>query len=192
MNEVKERIISLLTSTNRVPATFFNYLEEIGFWTSACSGSNHLAIEGGLALHSLNVYDVADKDATTKLPFEEYCEISDSIIISALLHDLGKAGQFGKPGYIPNILKSGKQSAAKPFAVNPELLYVPHEVRSIQMIEKFFPLTEEENWAILMHNGLYGNFKYDIPGKETMLYLLISSADMWCSRIIEKEEDGEE
>ena len=51
---------------------------------------------------------------------------------------------------------------------------------------------EEESWAILMHNGLYGAFKYQIPGKETPLYLLLHTADMWASRVLEKEVQGDE
>jgi hypothetical protein len=30
-------------------------------------------------------------------------------------------------------------------------------------------------------------FKYEIPGKETILYMLIHFADMWASRVIESE-----
>ena len=53
-------------------------------------------------------------------------------------------------------------------------------------------LTEEEETAILWHNGLYGQFKYDIPGKETKLYMVLHWADMWASRVTEiKEEDAE-
>jgi 23S rRNA maturation-related 3'-5' exoribonuclease YhaM len=78
-----------------------------------------------------------------------------------------------------------KQSDSKPFAQNPELLSVPHEVRSIQIASQFIELTEEENFAILYHNGMYGPFKYELQGKETPLYLLLHFADMWCSRVLE-------
>lgn len=193
MNEVKERIISLLVSTNRVSSKFFEYLEEIGFWNMPCSGGNHLAKEGGLAEHSLNVYNRMSELGFVWLSEEDNYNSSDSIIITALLHDLGKCGQFGKAGYVPNILKSGKQSAAKPYAVNKELLNVPHEVRSIQMISDYIDLKEEENFAILYHNGLYGSLKYEINGNETPLYMMLHFSDMWCSRVDEAEEvDGEE
>ena len=72
-------------------------------------------------------------------------------------------------------------------------MYIDHEVRSIQIAGRYIKLTEDENWAILMHNGMYGNFKYQIQGKETPLYLLLHMADMWASRVVEKESetDGE-
>ena len=56
----------------------------------------------------------------------------------------------------------------------------------------YIPLTAEEEQAILWHNGLYGIFKYEISGKETPLYLLLHMADMWASRVIEKEDNTDE
>ena len=167
----------------------------MGFYTAPCSTQYHLAYSGGLAEHSLNVYELMDKLSSILHPEVD----KSSVIICALLHDLGKAGQFGKPNYIINMLKGrGKnaepyQSPTKPYIGNPELLYIDHEVRSIQIAGRHINLTEDENWAILMHNGMYGNFKYQIQGKETPLYLLLHMADMWASRVTEKEcgMDGE-
>lgn len=191
MNEIKEKIISLLQSTYRVPEKFFEYLEEIGFWTMPCSGGNHLAIEGGLAEHSLNVYNRMNEIAFAWVGASDLASYSSSIIITSLLHDLGKCGQFGKPGYVPNILKSGKASKSKPFAVNKELMNIPHEIRSIQMLSSFVELTEEENFAILYHNGLYTGLKYELQGHETPLYMMLHFADLWCSRVDEKQDDGD-
>ena len=125
-------------------------------------------------------------------------KFTDSCIICALLHDLGTCGDFGKPGYVPNMLKGRAtkanpnpvpvQSEAKPFEVNKELAPVDHEIRSVKIAARFIELTEEEELAILWHNGLYGNFRYQIPGKETPLYILLNFADMWASRVMEKED----
>lgn len=176
----QERIESLLMSTNR-PGTdkLLEHMEENGFYTASCSGKHHLNIRGGLAEHSLNVFENADKlykmlnaniDAA-------------SIVIVSLLHDLGKMGDFGKPNYIENILKSGKVSEAEPFKTNPELLYIPHEVRSIEIAERFIKLTEEEAHAIYYHNGKYTHIGYDL--KETPLQMILHFADLWSSRVTE-------
>lgn len=171
-----------------------NYMHDNGFFEAPCSGTAHLAKKGGLAEHSLNVLDVA-----SVLFHTLNCDFSmDSLIICCLLHDLGKMGQFGKPNYVPNMIKDGrptkanpeqkyKQSEAKPFETNPDLLYVDHEVRSVAIASRFIELTEEEQQAILWHNGLYSSFKYQIPGKETPLYLILHFADLWASRVLEKE-----
>lgn len=196
MENIKNRTEELLLSTGRQGiAGLLVEMDEMGFYTAPCSTQYHLAYSGGLAEHSLNVYELMDKLSSILHPEVD----KSSVIICALLHDLGKAGQFGKPNYIINMLKGrGKnaepyQSPTKPYIGNPELLYIDHEVRSIQIAGRHINLTEEENWAILMHNGMYGNFKYQIQGKETPLYLLLHMADMWASRVTEKEcrMDGE-
>ena len=119
---------------------------------------------------------------------EEFNKIKDSVVIAAALHDLGKMGQFEKPEYVDNILASGKKSDSKPYKKNPDLLNVPHEIRSVAIASMFIDLTEEEQHAILYHNGLYGPLKYEIQGNETPLYMLIHFADMWASRVIETKK----
>lgn len=196
MENIKNRIEELLLSTDRQGiADLLVEMDGMGFYTAPCSTQYHLAYPGGLAEHSLNVYELMDKLSGILYPEVD----KSSVIICALLHDLGKAGQFGKPNYIINMLKGrGKnaepyQSTTKPYIGNPDLLYIDHEVRSVQISGRHIELTEDENWAILMHNGMYGNFKYQIQGKETPLYLLLHMADMWASRVTEKEcgTDGE-
>lgn len=191
--EVKDKIINLLLSTGREGmSNLINHIDKNGFFSAPCSGGNHLAKEGGLAEHSLNVYFIADGSASSRLDFETYVSLSNSIIIASLLHDYGKIGQFGKSLYVDNILKSGKRSEAKPYVQNSDLLDKCHEVVSAIEVGKYIQLTEEEQYAITRHNGLYGLYKYDIPGKEIPLYLLIHEADMWASRVVELEEGAGE
>lgn len=200
---VKERIIELLMGTERPGMdTLIEHMEEQGFFNAPCSGSYHLAYNGGLAEHSLNVCDLAMKLLHTfyEEPYIEYWR--DSVIISALLHDLGKMGQFGKPNYVPNMLKGRAtkanpnpepyQSPKKPFETNPDLLYVDHEIRGIQIASQFIELTEDESFAILNHNGMYSNLRYAYSGRETPLNLIIHWADMWAARVIEVETDDME
>lgn len=194
-----EEIKELLCSTGREGMELLiSYMEENGFFDAPCSTRYHLAYKGGLAEHSLNVYTLMSK--LKALLYPELPE--ESVIICALLHDLGKIGQFGKPNYVPKMLKGRAtkanpnpepyQSPTQPYESNPDLLYVDHEVRSIQIASRYINLTEEENWAILMHNGMYGSFRYMLQGKETPLYLLLHMADMWASRVAEKGENEDE
>lgn len=195
MENIKERIEALLLSTEREGMeNLLTYMRVNGFYKAPCSSQYHLAKEGGLAEHSLNVYKSITNLAIALdiiPPFGEISEIDKSLILTSLLHDLGKMGQFNKPNYVSNMVKSKKKdegmirSEAKPFATNPELLAIPHEIRSIQIATQFIQLTEQENFAILHHNGLYGDLKYQLSGKETPLQMLIHWADMWASRVIE-------
>ena len=192
------KIRDLLLSTNREGMKdLIKYMDEYGFFKAPCSTNHHLSREGGLAEHSLNVYEAMMNFHITMGSPLKY----ESIIICSLLHDLGKMGQYNKPYYVPNMLKGRAtkanpnpepyQSTSKPYVSNSELLSVDHEVRSIAIASRFIELTEEEQQAILWHNGLYGNFKYQIQGKETPLYLILHFADMWASRVVERE-DGED
>lgn len=179
MNE----LYSLLKSTERKGIDdLIDYMNQMSFETAPCSGKFHLCRVGGLLEHSLNVYHVMKKlaeslDADVK---------EDSIIICSLLHDLGKMGDHDKSNYVENVLKSGKVSEAEPYKTNKDLLYIPHEIRSIAIAERFISLTEEEEHAILFHNGKYTHLGYDL--KETPLMMLLHFADLWCSRVVESEE----
>lgn len=179
---------SLLKTKREGIEDLIAHMEDCGFFNAACSGGNHLACEFGLVHHTRNVMEIAEKLGVALYGGARYNEIHDSVVIAAALHDLGKMGQFGKAEYIPNILASGKQSDSKPFVRNKELLNIPHEVRSVAIATMFIDLTEEEQHAILYHNGLYGCFKYELQGNETPLYMLIHFADMWASRVVESKK----
>lgn len=183
---VQQQIETLLETTNRDGISdLIKYLRSCKFYDAPASTKYHGCERGALAVHSLNVFQCAEKLAKAWLSETEYNALLPSIIICALLHDLGKAGQFGKPLYVDNILKSGNVSETQPFKINENLATLQHEVVSCIEATKFIDLTEDEQRAIAWHNGLYGLFKYDIPGKETALYMIIHFADMWASRIIE-------
>ena len=175
-------------------SSLIHYLEKNHFDKAPCSTRYHLAEEGGLVKHSLNVMRFAEKIADVAAPG---AISKESIRIVALLHDLGKMGAFGKDNYIVNMIKDGrptkaepeqkyKQSDKEPFKTNPELSYIPHEVRSIVIAQQFIELTEEEEHAIYYHNGKYTHIGYDL--KETPLQMILHFADLWASRVIEADE----
>lgn len=186
VNEMLQKFNDELLRTERPGIKdLIEFMEVGGFYVAPCSGAHHLAKESGLLEHSLNVLDIARKLNKSLVAGIK----DDTIVITVLLHDLGKMGDHGKFNYIENLLKDGKQSTAKPYITNPSLLYIPHEVRSVMIAERFIVLSEDEEQAILFHNGLYDTFKYVIPGKETPLYMVLHWADMWASRVTEIEED---
>ena len=192
--DLNKSISELLRETKREGIkNLIAWMEQNGFFEAPCSAQHHLCKEGGLAEHSSNVLKNMWKLANTFCP-EKADDMKNSIILCALLHDIGKCGQFGKPYYIDNYLsktdKDGNpvRSSAKPYAINPDLLNVPHDIRSLLIIREHIALTEEEQFAILYHNGLYGDLKYQITGKETQLYMLLHFADMWASRVDEIAE----
>lgn len=193
---MKERIVDLLMRTKREGIeNLIQWMEENGYFTAPCSTQHHLCKEGGLAEHSLNVVDFMEKMYMS--PFNQVKIPFDSLIICGLLHDIGKCGQYGKSYYVENYLtkrdKEGNpiRSEAKPYTTNVDLFNVPHEVRSLCIVDRFIDLTEEEQFAIMYHNGMYGDLKYQLNGRETPLYMLLHFADMWASRVIETSKEVE-
>lgn len=186
--EIKDRIVDLLRSTERENIEgLIAEMEDIGYFDAPCSGGNHLCKVGGLAEHSLNVCETAMKMCQT-LDREDLME---SVVISALLHDLGKCGDYGKPYYVENVLKSGKTSDAKPFKRNADILEKNHAVKSVVIANRYIDLTEDEEYAILHHDGLYERANYDINGNETELLCILHWSDMWSCRFIEKATNKE-
>lgn len=182
----KKYVVDNLMSTNREGmGDLIAYMDQCGFFSAPCSGQYHLSCEFGLVHHTRNVMMTAENIGYHLLGKKKYEEIRNSVIIAAGLHDLGKMGQFDKPNYVENLLKSGEKSESKPYKTNPDLLPVDHEIRSVAIATMFIDLTEDEQFAILYHNGMYGNLKYALQGNETPLYLIIHTADMWASRVME-------
>ena len=206
-NAVKEEIIATLKKTGRNGMDYLiAYMEEIGFFTAPASGGNHSNGEGGLAEHSLNVSHMAEKLSVALISGANITdEIRNSVVIAALLHDLGKCGDYGKQMYVPNMVQDGKptkanpeqkykQSEKKPRKRNPDLLPLDHATRSIKLATLFIDLTEDEEFAIRYHDGLYETANYGVKGHETQLYMILHWADMWSSRVLEGDtgEGGEE
>ena len=182
----KQYVVDSLLSTNRPGMEdLIDYMTECGFFEAPCSSQFHLATKFGLVHHTRNVMETAERIGVALLGGAEYNKIQESVIIAAGLHDLGKMGQFEKPLYNIKLLKDGSVGKI-PFEQNKELLPVDHEIRSVAIASMFIDLTEEEQFAILYHNGLYGTVgRYSLQSHETQLYLIVHTADLWCSRFLE-------
>jgi hypothetical protein len=189
--EVRDQIVNELLLTCETEKetegmkNLISWMDDNNFFEGPCSSGNHLCVMGGLAKHSLNVFMAANDLA---MAWDAYKKVSrKDVALAALLHDLGKAGDHGLAGYVPNYLKNGSMSKAKPYERNKELRPIPHEQRSLIIAERFIELSQDVEWAIAAHAGLYGEYKYIIQGNETPLYLILSSADMWASRVVEEQ-----
>lgn len=203
----REVIIASLKKTERPGVDdLISYMDEIGFFTAPASGGNHANGEGGLAEHSVNVLFTAEKLSVSLYGGQNITdEVRDSVTIAALLHDLGKCGDYGKQMYVPNMIQDGRPTKAepeqkyklspkKPWKRNADLLPLDHATRSIKLATLFIDLTEEEEFAIRYHDGLYESANYGVKGHETELYMILHWADMWSSRVMEGdtgESDGE-
>lgn len=156
---------------------FLKDIEAHGFYESWASTTFHCNYTGGLIEHTLNVIDYALKLADT---FNSSVS-RESIVLCACGHDTGKAYGY----YIDNLLKSGKTSGSKPKKINPKLMIKSHAMRSLNIMSKFFDLTESEKVCILSHDGWYENTNREYMLALDELLYIVHSADLYVARFVE-------
>ena len=158
----KAIIIRYLKSTHREGVDkIIEYMKKNDFFEVPSSKNRHHNWPGGLAQHSLGVLKKAIQKNNNKLP-------QDSIIISALLHDICKTRQF----YFD---ENGEIKTKK--------VKIPgHGYRSIRILEDLgFKLTEDERLAIRWHMGNWPDNedarKDRAKADKSQLWKIINAAD---------------
>ena len=198
MKEKKERFIELLRSTGRQGIEeVINYLEESGFFLAPASTGHHLSFEGGLMEHSMNVYDMAiamrEPIVTMKQEIEEKLP-EQSIIISALLHDICKANIYKKVQKW-DFAKDGTPEQKEKYTTNYSEMPVGHGEKSvITLLSIGLKLTLDEMVAIRWHMGAWdlafqsyeAKSNINEAGNRHPLLALIQSADNMATHILEQ------
>lgn len=158
----KELIESILF--NEVPSArsgihaLIAYLEsETDFYNAPCSTVFHLNITGGLALHSIKVFENFDKLCGLFYPDFPV----ESRAICAILHDLCKANTYVsavKSRRTGEYWPSGKAKWEDYMGwdFNEQFPY-GHGEKSVYLIMKHMPLTDEEAMVIRWHMGCFDN-----------------------------------
>ena len=133
---MKEEFIRLLQSTNREGMDkLLEFLEKSDFYTAPASTRYHGNYEGGLLEHSMKVYEIfKEKIKQSGLQTPE-----ESVIISALLHDICKT----------NFYKIDYRNAKNALGVWEKVPYYTIE----DTITEYIKLTNEEKYSIRWHMG---------------------------------------
>ena len=167
----KETFISLLKEISRQGADIerlISKLESTDFFKAPASTQYHSAFEGGLCLHSLNVYSELKKLISMKYPVkevenedgeivkEETCPYSeDTLKIVALLHDMCKLNFYETS--LRNVKNEKGEWEQVPFIkvkdTKDRFLFSAHGANSEFMIRQFIPLEVEESVAVIHHMG---------------------------------------
>ena len=158
LNEHKAAFIQLLVKTNREGINeLINYLEtKTDFFTAPASTKYHNNFEGGLLEHTMNVYY-----NFVKLLELKNVEISeDSLIITALCHDLCKCNYYIKEERNRKVNGKWEQYETWTNNRNPSIL-LPHSSRSIRMLRGFISLKFIEELIIFYHMGPFGGEDYE-------------------------------
>ena len=187
--ENKERFVSIYKEkiTREGADKLLEYLlsEKCDFFTAPASTRYHSACEGGLADHSLNVYDclvnfLPSFEKKFGFHFDE-----ESVAIVSLLHDLCKVNFYKTE--LRNVKKNGVWEAVPYYTIEDNLPY-GHGEKSVYIISGYMKLTREEAFAIRYHMGFSGNEDPGTVGRALEMYPLahaVSVADMQASFYME-------
>ena len=147
---MKEQFIELLRSTNREGIeNLIVFLEKTDFFEAPASTRFHGAYRGGLLEHSMKVYEIFKekvKNANIEINSPE-----DTIIITALLHDICKAN-FYKVDYRNAKNELGVWEKVPYYTIEDQIPY-GHGEKSVMMISEYIKLTPEEKYTIRWHMG---------------------------------------
>ena len=168
----KERFLALLRKTKREGMEdLIEWIESTDFFTAPASTRFHLASEGGLCRHSLNVYE------EMKRLMKAYPEIDvpeDSAIIITLLHDLCKANFYGVE--MRNAKdETGTWVKVPYYTVQEQLVFGLHGGKSMYLVMKHIRLTDAEAISITNHMGGFAESPQNASnayGKCPMAWLL--------------------
>lgn len=201
---------SLLRSTNRDGIEdLIRWLESTDFYTAPASSRFHGAFEGGLVLHSLNVFyclKAKKHSALWQKTFTDYNISDETIILISLLHDVCKANFYVDTWKNQKTYDEDKVKAAphyqvkhdnggdfiwetvKGYSIDEQFTY-GHGEKSVYLINKYITLSDEEAVAVRFHMGAFeGQNMWNNLSKafeKFPIALALHEADMEASYILE-------
>lgn len=189
---IKEKFIEIYNQNIKREGAdkLLNYLIESDFFEAPASARFHSSYEGGLAEHSIKVYECLkaylDRQRVKEVYGIEYSD--ETIAITALLHDLCKIGCYHKS--FRNVKdETGKWQQVPSYNFDDPLPY-GHGEKSVYIISGFMKLKREEAFAIRYHMGFSNTDDKNSVGKAFEQYPLafaVSIADMEATYFLEKE-----
>ncbi|NFV47553.1 HD domain-containing protein [Clostridium botulinum] len=186
--ENKEKIIELLKSTERPGIEIIiQYLNETDFFVAPASTKYHGNFDGGLAEHSLNVYNLFKKK-------NEQFDLglsSDTLIITSILHDICKVNFYKKqPRWRKN--DKGKWESYEGYICENDFP-IGHGEKSVIKLMQFIKLSKEEIVLIRWHMGGFESKENqkDISNSYNLYpaALALHTADLEASYILEETKE---
>ena len=134
------------------------WLDTTDFYTAPASTRYHGAFEGGLVMHSLNVYSQLKK----LCEFYEWDASDESIAIVSLFHDLCKVGVY-KTEMRWRKNRNNQWEQYPTWKFEEDFAYGGHGSKSVFLVQSFMKLTPEEASAINCHMGQWDATTYSNP-----------------------------
>lgn len=163
------------------------WLEHTDFFTAPASTKFHECYKGGLAEHSVNVFQQLIRLLRV---YPEVKVSGETAAIVCLLHDVCKADCY-KVELRNRKNEQGVWEQVPFYIFKEDFPYGGHGAKSVYIIQKFMQLTDEEAVAIQCHMGVEnGNFSVYDAFRTYPLAFLVHTADMASTipEFIHKEE----
>ncbi len=176
------------------------YIRKSDFYRAPASTKYHLACEGGLLQHSLNVLSALrwslrpddDLDASTwhySVAASDVETIPDeTAIVVALLHDICKANFYGVSYRNVKNEATGKWEKAPYYTVE-DKMPLGHGAKSAMILKEYIPLTTPEMYAVWWHMGYAGLNHVDAmpgPWRNYITPYLVGVMDEFCNYYTEE------
>lgn len=189
----KERFLELCSKVKREGIEdLVKWLEASDFFYAPASTRFHGSYAGGLLEHSLNVYDCLVKRMQH---WENDTYDEESIIISALFHDVAKINLYQKGTKNVKNQATGKWETVETYQIEEKFPCGDHADKSIIILQNFIKLKSEEIMAIAAHMGgwtsaVKGGSQFVGKIFDTcQLAVHLHLADMEASYLVEKRGD---
>ena len=195
---MKDKFTELFATniTRQGAAELLDYLNRTDFFTAPASTRFHLSREGGLAEHSIHVFERLQWLCTQESLRNDAFEMpsDETIAICGLLHDLCKVNFYDIE--MRNKKNERGEWEKVPFYTVNDLLPYGHGEKSVYIISGFMNLSREEAMAIRWHMG-YSDTDFKGGGHSVgnafdkfPLAVLTHIADVTASHIDESVEGG--
>ena len=158
-------------------AGLLEWMESNGFFEAPASKGHHGAYPGGLAAHSVNVFERLGEIASKENRQPEILR-TETIAVVGLLHDICKINEYKKV--------DGGYQMTHNFPAG-------HGEKSVILIMRHMQLTDEEILAIRWHMGQYdfyargGGYDLDNAFHQCKLAVMLHLADMMATHFNERE-----
>lgn len=176
------------------------WLKSTDFFTAPAGAKHHGAHAGGLAVHSLNVWnrlrEITLRDTIDgKAILDLTPETNETVAILALLHDVCKVGVYHTETKRRRNPDTGTWEDYQAYTFR-DPFPLGHGEKSLFLITKYMALTEEEALAIRWHMGAFddavkgGSRALDAAMDVSPWVWRLHEADMCATRIDERKAAG--
>lgn len=176
------------------------WLKSTDFFTAPAGAKHHGAHAGGLAVHSLNVWnrlrEITLRDTIDgKAILDLTPETNETVAILALLHDVCKVGVYHTETKRRRNPDTGTWEDYQAYTFR-DPFPLGHGEKSLFLITKYMALTEEEALAIRWHMGAFddavkgGSRALDAAMDVSPWVWRLHEADMRAARIDERKAAG--